>query len=65
MSTRCKACDAQLTRGSAPPMNKFSKIEEDLCSVCRYLSQHASTEPEYVGGAYPTNGVTQPVQTSV
>lgn len=65
MSTRCKACDAQLTKGDAPAFNKLSRLEEDLCALCRYLANYASTEPEFVGGPYPTNGLTQPVQNSV
>ena len=65
MSTRCRGCDAPLSRGESTIINKFSKLEEDLCVVCRYMSRHAPTAREYIGGANPVTGVTQPAKGEV
>lgn len=61
---RCKCCDNPLSRADVTIFNKTSGQEEDLCSYCRYLSRHATTEREYVCGAYPVDGVTQPMKSS-
>jgi hypothetical protein len=63
--SRCKCCDAPLTSNaseSSPGWNRVGKQEEDLCSVCRYLVYNSYPVKEYVGGRYPTNGLTNPVQ---
>lgn len=55
---RCKCCDVPLVKNDNAAWNKLANKEEDLCSVCRSLVYNSYTEREYIGGRYPTNGVT-------
>lgn len=56
--SRCVCCDNALTRHEIPQRNPETGKEDDFCFTCRYLSKFASPEREYVGGAYPVDGVT-------
>lgn len=55
---RCKCCNVPLVNNDRLAWNKFANKEEDLCSVCRSLTYNSHTEREYVGGRYPTDGMT-------
>lgn len=55
---RCKCCDNIMTYKNTQQKNTGQ--EDDLCGSCRYLAFHSQTEREYVGGSYPSDGVTQP-----
>lgn len=57
---RCKCCDNIMTYRNT--QSKSTGFEDDLCGNCRYLAFWAITEREYVCGAYPSEGVTQPKQ---
>lgn len=55
---RCKCCNNIINYRNV--QDKITGKEDDLCGACRYLAFYASTEHEYIGGAYPSEGVTQP-----
>lgn len=55
---RCKCCNNTMTNRNT--QHKPTGKEDDLCGTCRYYAFHAQVEREYIGGAYPTEGVTQP-----
>jgi len=56
--SRCRCCDTPLANNEGPGWNKLAHQEEDLCSVCRYLVYNSYSGKEYVGGRYPTEGLT-------
>jgi hypothetical protein len=59
---RCKCCDNIMTYRNM--QLKSTGFEDDICGHCRYLAFWAITEREYVCGAFPQEGVTQPKQSS-
>ena len=58
--SRCKACDIPLSDKHTPVYNKFSRCEEDLCTVCKRLSTFTQSPHEYLFGYNPQEGLTQP-----
>lgn len=59
--SRCRCCDVPLINNDSPAWNKLANKEEDLCSVCRNLVYNSYVEREYIGGRYPTEGMTGPM----
>lgn len=56
--SRCRCCNAPLSKYEIPYYNPKTGQEDDFCFQCRYLSEHSVVEKEYVGGNFPTSGVT-------
>lgn len=60
--SRCRACNAPLSKYEIPRYNPKTGEEDDFCFKCIHLSQYSYVEHEYVCGSYPVDGVTHAKQ---
>ncbi|QNR53842.1 hypothetical protein phiK7A1_052 [Pseudomonas phage phiK7A1] len=60
--SRCRACNNILSeKNTRPVYNKFTKLEEDLCTTCIGLSRVTHSQHEYLFGLHPEEGVKVPL----
>lgn len=62
--SRCRCCNTPIGVNDTPIINKYTKQEEDMCTVCKHLVYNSYLEREYTGGRYPQTGITVPSKLS-